>query len=429
MTGSAHRGGPIVAGTGSIGSDDSGALVVTGGRGGFVVALEDLARVVQLLVRCVETVSGAAFTVHRLELWSWSAVLSGMDTAVLLGRIEWCRAGAVATLRDLAGELDTLVRRTALVVTGYRLAEREATALVALARSATVAVTLGAQVAGNRVGLLLDGAAGAVEPVPVPVDSRVVVHDLASVLTSQSLVSGRPVVRVIEVEQADGSGAWIVQIPGTQDWSPRAGPLAHDLTSDARVMSLQRSALGDAALAALAHAQAGSGRPGVRAEPVMLTGHSLGGIVAMAIAADDRLRAEVNLTHVVTAGSPVGHVPVPPEVQVLALEHTGDVVPLADLTPNPDLPHWTTVRRDVPDAWMILPGPGPHEHSALTYRETARLAARAAEDGAHPSLVHWVASAAPFLAGQSAGREGGPEGLPPQRVRDYRVGRRPERAG
>ncbi|MGA8048074.1 MAG: hypothetical protein WCA30_17600 [Dermatophilaceae bacterium] len=429
MTGSAHGWASTVGGAGPSRDDGSGALMVTGGRGGFVVALEDLGRVVNLLVRCAETVSGAAFAVRRLELSSWSALLSAVDTAVLLGRIEWCRAGAVGTLRDLAGELDSLVRRTTLVVAGYRLAEQEAAALVALARSATVAVTLGAQVAGNRVGLLLDGAAEAVEPVPVPVDSRVVVHDLASVLTSQSLLSGIPVVRVIEVAQSDGSGAWIVQIPGTQEWSPRAGPLLHDLTSDVRVMSLQRSALGDAALAALAHAQAGSGRPDVRAEPVMLTGHSLGGMVAMAIAADDRLRAEVNLTHVVTAGSPVGHVPVPPEVQVLALEHTGDVVPLADLTPNPDLPHWTTVRRDVPDARMILPGSGPLEHSALTYRETARLAARAAANGAHPSLVHWVASASPFLVGESAGAGRTREGPRPQRVRDYRVGRRPEGAG
>lgn len=429
MTGPAHGRGFTVDGSGSSGDDDSGAIMVTGGRGGFVVALEDLGRVAQLLSRCVETVSVAALTVHRLELASWSALLGGADTAVLIGRVEWCRAGVVATLRDLAEELDSLVRRTTRTVTGYRLAELEAAALVAVARLATVAVTLGAQVAGNRLGLMLDGVADAVDPLPVPVDSRVVVHDLASVLTSQSLLSGLPVVRVIEVGQGDGSGAWIVQIPGTQEWSPRAGPLVHDLTSDVHAMSLQRSALGDAALAALAHAQADSGRPGARTEPVMLTGHSLGGIVAMTVAADDRLRAAVNLTHVVTAGSPVGHVPVPPEIEVLALEHTGDVVPLADLTQNPDLPHWTTVRRDVPDARMILPGSGPQQHSALTYRETARLAARAAEDGVHPSLVHWVASAAPFLVGESAGAGRTREGPRPQRVRDYRVGRRPEGAG
>ncbi|KAB7746437.1 hypothetical protein GA707_02765 [Nostocoides sp. F2B08] len=406
-----------------------GDLVVTGGRGGFVVAVEDLERVVQTLARCAETVSGAAFTVHRLELSSWAAWFSGLDTAIHLSRVEWCRVGAVTALRDLAVELDTLVRRTTWVITGYRLAEQESAALIALARSATVAVTLGAQLAGARVGLLVDGSPETVEQVPVAAGSRVVVHDLASVLTSQSLISGRPVVRVIEVAQPDGSGAWIVQIPGTQQWSPRADPRVHDLTSDVRAMSLRPSVLAETALAALLDAQVRSGRPDARGEPVMLTGHSLGGIVATAIAADARLREEVNLTHVVTAGSPVGHMPVPPGVQVLALEHTGDIVPLADLTPNPDLPHWTTVRRDVPDATMIMPGPGPREHSALTYRETARLAVRAAEDGGHPSLVDWMAGASPFLAGGPAGVARPRDGPGPQHVRDYRVRRRPEGAG
>jgi hypothetical protein len=408
---------------------ESGELVVTGGRGGFVVALEDLGRVVQTVLRCAETVSGAAFTVHRLELSSWSGWLSGLDAAILLGRIEWCRAGSVAALRDLASELDGLAWRTRAVITGYRLAEQEAAALVALARHATVGVMRGAQLAGNRAGLLVDGTAEAVESVPIAVDTRVFVHDLASVLTSQSLIDGHPVVRVVEVAQADGSGAWIVQIPGTQEWSPRAGPLVYDLTSDVRAMSLQPTVLADAALAALLRAQDDSGRPGSRGEPVMVTGHSLGGIVAATMAADDRLRSSVNLTHVVTAGSPVGHIPVSPEVQVLALEHAGDIVPLADLTPNPDLPHWTTVRRDVPDGRMILPGPGPPEHSALTYRETARLAARAAERGGHPSLVHWVASASPFLAGGRVDAGGPAGGADRQRVRDYRVRRRVGGAG
>jgi hypothetical protein len=404
-------------------------ITVTGGLGGFVVAADDLERVVQTLMSCAETISGATFTVHRLDLWSWAAMASGVDSTVLLARIEWCRSGLVGTLRDLAAELDTLAWRTARVVIGYRVAELEAAASVALSRSVVVAATRGVEAAGSRVGLLLDGAAERVEALPVAADSRVVVHDLASVLTSQSLLSGRPVVRVIEIRQDDGSGAWIVQIPGTAGWSPRAGPLVHDLTSDVRLMSLQRSALAVAALAALEHAQASSGRPGALTEPVMLTGHSLGGITAMAIAADDGLRAGVNVTHVVTAGSPVGHLPVPPDVQVLALEHVGDVVPAADLTPNPDLPHWTTVRRDVPGGRTLLPGAGPPEHSAVTYRETARLAARAAEDGTQPSLVHWTTTAAPFLAGGRTGSETVREEPGPQRIRDYRVRRRVEDAG
>jgi hypothetical protein len=417
------------------GDESAGGLVVSGGRGGFVVALEDLEPLVRVLLACGETVGRAAFTVHRLDLWSAVALRSGADIAVLLARIEWHRSGVVGVLRDLAADVDGLAWRTARAVLDYRVAEREAEAIVALGRTAVVGVTRGAEALGNRAGLLLDGTEAPLEAVPVAADSRVVVHDLTSVLTSLSLLSGLPLVRVIEVEQPDGSGAWIVQIPGTIAWSPRAGPVAHDLTSDVRLLSLQESVLATAALAALAQSQAASGRPSASTEPVMLTGHSLGGIAAMAIAADDDLRAGVNLTHVVTAGSPVGHVPVPPQVQVLSLEHVGDVVPLADLTANPDLPHWTTVRRDVPDARM-LPGSGPQEHSALTYRETARLAARAAADGAHPSLAHWAATAAPFLAAGPAaggsrpdGRAATPTAPGQQRVHDYRVGRRAPGAG
>ena len=407
----------------SVRGDRTEELTVTGGRGGIAAALDDLVGVVGVLRGGADTVGAAAFSVHRLDLWSAAAVRSGVDTAVLVARVEWCRSGVVGLLRDLAGELDTLAWRTMLAVRAYRQAELEAAAMTALARGAVVAVARSAQGGGARLGLLHDGTPAAAEAVPVEAESRVVVHDLASVVTSQSLLSGRPVVRVIEVEQPDGSGAWIVQVPGTQVWHPRAGPVPHDLTADVRLMGLQEAVLATATLDALTQAQAATGRATATEEPVMLTGHSLGGIAVMVLAADDRVRARANITHVLTAGSPVGHVPVPAQVQVLSFEHVGDVVPLVDLTPNPDLPHWTTVRRDVPGARMFAPGTGPPEHSAVTYRETARLAAGAAADGSHPSLEHWTLTAAPFLA---AGTGAGPG---PQRVRDYRVRRRRQRPG
>lgn len=43
-----------------------------------------------------------------------------------------------------------------------------------------------------------------------------------------------------------------------------------------------------------------------------------------------------NITHVVTAGSPIGRTDIPADVQVLSLENQRDIVPHLDAAPNPD---------------------------------------------------------------------------------------------
>ena len=68
-------------------------------------------------------------------------------------------------------------------------------------------------------------------------------------------------------------------------------------------------------------------------EPVLLVGHSLGGMEAAALASRDTGFA---ITDVVTAGSPTAQVDgFPDGVHVLSLEHHGDVVPLLDGADNP----------------------------------------------------------------------------------------------
>ncbi|MFN2320648.1 MAG: hypothetical protein ABR500_13330 [Dermatophilaceae bacterium] len=404
MSARANRGAPIT---------------VRGGRGGISVALGDLSRAVVELRSGADVLGAAAFGVHRLDLWSQELVLSGVDVASMLARTEWRRTAAVGLLRDLSGDLGHLAWRTRTVVNGYWLAEHEAALALRLGREATIAVSRSLQVLSEPIGMLRDGTPAPAEAVPVDVESRVEIWDLASIMTSQSLLSGQPVVRVIEVPQADRSSAWILQIPGTQVWDPRAGPVAHDLTSDVRLMGHQDGVLPRAALDALAQAQASSGRRD-RGDPVLVSGHSLGGIAAMSIAADPRAHERFHITHVVTAGAPVGHFVVRDEVAVLSLEHEDDVVHRADLAANPDRPNWTTVLRDVPGGRMVGPGSAPSEHGALTYRETARLASSAAEDGSEPSLVAWSATAAPFLARAATLPA---ESRREQRIRDYRVSR------
>jgi pimeloyl-ACP methyl ester carboxylesterase len=79
-------------------------------------------------------------------------------------------------------------------------------------------------------------------------------------------------------------------------------------------------------------------------DPVLLVGHSQGGMEAAAILSQG---SDFNVTDVVTAGSPTAQVDAFPDgSHVLSLEHQGDVVPLLDGADNPDTVEQTTVTFD-----------------------------------------------------------------------------------
>ena len=130
----------------------------------------------------------------------------------------------------------------------------------------------------------------------------------------------------------------IVYLPGTDDMTTLPWTQDHDvrdLPTDLLLMSGQDNSYQQGILDAMA--QAGVGRH----EPVLLVGHSMGGMEAAAILAHG---SDFDVTHVVTAGSPTAQVPAfPSGTHVLSLEHLGDVVPLTDGAPNPDSVQQTTV--------------------------------------------------------------------------------------
>jgi hypothetical protein len=144
-------------------------------------------------------------------------------------------------------------------------------------------------------------------------------------------------VRIIRT--TGGARAAIVDIPGTKSWQPLPN---HDVTSvatDLRAIAGRSSAYESGVFAALA-------RAGVRNDDdVMLVGHSEGGIVAAQAAIDARRSGRFRVTHVVTAGAPIGAIAhdLPAAVRVLAIENRGDVVPHADGHTNPDRVGLTTV--------------------------------------------------------------------------------------
>ncbi len=261
------------------------------------------------------------------------------------------------------------------------------------------------------------------EPVPEPVVRQVPVATDAVVPTSvsgivlgqQSLgqhgAEGR--VRVIEVPQPGGTSAWVVEIPGTQQWQPRAGRDPFDVTTDVAAMAGEGTVAARGVTAALDDAMAAAGRSGSQ-DPVLLTGHSQGGILAAALASDPAFRAGHRVTHVVTAGSPVARFPVPGDISVLSLENAQDPVPRLDGSRNPDRASWTTVTRDLTGDEDV--GGRPFAgHGTQEYVETSR-ALDAVAPGTNASVDHWRAGAAPFL---SAGAHG------PVVVRDYRIERAP----
>ena len=179
------------------------------------------------------------------------------------------------------------------------------------------------------------------------------------------------------IRGADGSVRHVVHLPGTDDFNApwdQDGD-SRDLETDLDLMARQP----DAYTAGVLEAMRGAGiRPD---EPVLLVGHSLGGMAAAAIAAAP---TGFRVTDVVTAGSPTAQVPgFPDGTHVLSLEQRGDVVPELDGAPNPDTVEQTTVVFDAD------PEPGVLAHHDYDVYEAG---AGLVDDATDPSVVDAVAS-------------------------------------
>ena len=206
-------------------------------------------------------------------------------------------------------------------------------------------------------------------------------------------------VQVVRMTHPDRSSAWIVQIPGTREMDTLAH-VDNPLDMDTNLNLMQREGMGpptvmeQQVLAAMRVAGIGPD------DPVMLTGHSQGGITAASLAA--RHPAGFHITSVVTAGSPIARFDIPDDVSVLSLEHAQDVIPHVDAADNPDRAGWTTVTRDLDSS------DGPETvaaaHSLPAYRTTAVLVDHDTTDA---SLEAWRDQNEEFFSGDgtTAGSE------------------------
>jgi hypothetical protein len=183
--------------------------------------------------------------------------------------------------------------------------------------------------------------------------------------------------------------SWVVDLPGTKEWQfdPRRREHLNDFATNLTTMAGDHSARVDGLTRALELAGVG------KDEPVMLVGHSQGGLVALRAAQEYDRTGAFAVTHVVTAGSPTSRIEAPASVSVLALENRYDLVPRLDGQPSePDANRVTVVfdaqRDDI----------GRNHGLATTYLPAGE-AVDASHD--HPSLAAWREGAGAFLAGRA----------------------------
>jgi hypothetical protein len=188
------------------------------------------------------------------------------------------------------------------------------------------------------------------------------------------------------VTGADGTRRAIVDIPGTKTFDPTKVADITGPATNVRALVGVPTSYEQGVLQAMHRAGV---RPG---DDVMLVGHSEGGMVAVQAAAASVASKRFTVTHVVTAGAPIGLTAgeLPPGVQVLALENHNDVVPHLDGRTNPDRPNITTVTVHRGDGSIIA------DHSIAKSYVPGAADVDASSD---PSVRSYLSGASGFFRG------------------------------
>jgi hypothetical protein len=172
----------------------------------------------------------------------------------------------------------------------------------------------------------------------------------------------------------------IVNLPGTSTLVPTLHNPT-DMAANLLAIEGQPTAYGEGVIDALDMAGV------TAADQVLLVGHSQGGMVAAALAAQLAGSGRFAISNVVTVGSPIARIDIPRNVQVLALENRNDPVPQMDGGRNEDSVDIVTVTVDTDrtglDAHGIESGYLP--------------AAEALEDSGDPSVRRALDDLAPYL--------------------------------
>ncbi|MFW7415392.1 hypothetical protein [Demequina sp. SO4-18] len=386
------------------------ALHGAGGAASVAAELADAGGRLATVARAYDEAEGAAQ--HRIGAAEWWRRAAGdlVDTAQFSARINlgiaWKASpmglASAALGRDRIG--DAVLPGAPPRTTGYLNGRTVGTALGLLDAPRGPLPTQYEATAGSLAALLgtlewmgdeprYTGAVpriGSALERPAPTG----VSDLVAGIDEVPL-GGDGAVAIDTIARPDGSRSHVVRIPGTQDLSVTSGSPFDNRTNAVGVLG------GDTDTARLV-------RDAMRAagvlptEPVMLVGHSQGGIVAATVAADES--QEFAITHVVTAGSPVDRIGHRDDIQYLHLSSEQEVVHQLDGRGTPDLPHITTVVADLraaQDPALAAAGTGlVSAHLVSSYS----AAGRAADASLHGSMTAWRTGAGAFLGDGVASR-------------------------
>ena len=341
----------------------------------------------RLLVSRLSRAVGSAAGEHPLGLLVAGAIVGRLAIAVAPAAL----LGASVVLRRTPGDLVAATRARAAQLANDALTEDAARIEIILAGvgSGLVSLPLGVQpVAAEPVPAAARLASGALDLDPhwrrraltvIPaVESQhpPAPRDLGDLARRLSALypdaGGRPgTIGVERLDHPDGTRSWVVEIPGTQELGLGFGENPLDMGTNVRLMAARPNDGTELVTEALRQAGVGAN------EPILLLGHSQGGMVAMSLAATAAFTSRYRVAAVATLGAPVGTVSVPRSIQVLNVEHVQDVIPALDGVPSPDEPNRTTVRRDL----RISPDPRDRfagrtagaAHGAGTYARSAEV--------------------------------------------------------
>jgi len=194
----------------------------------------------------------------------------------------------------------------------------------------------------------------------------------------------------IDVQTLTGAGGvrrHIVYLPGTDDMTTLPGHRdadVRDMDENLRLIAGEPTDYGRGVLDAMRQA-------GVRrGEPVLLVGHSQGGMEAAALASE---RTGFTVTDVVTVGAPTAQVASRPRrLHVLSIDNAGDAVPLAAGRPDRGSPGQVTVEIDTGETGVV------DEHDLSRYV----AGAEALDASNDPTVRGAVGRLSPFLGAESA---------------------------
>jgi hypothetical protein len=191
-------------------------------------------------------------------------------------------------------------------------------------------------------------------------------------------------VRIEEIVGPDGTTRYIIYVPATTDWSAKSGDNTTDMTTNVQGMAGNDTVMREMVRQAIADAGIDPN------DEVMLVGYSQGGITAGSLAADPAFLADVNVTALMTVGSPISDFAIGSDIDVLSIEHEQDLVPDLDGNENPAADNWSTITVDYdPDELRKAP--------ALRDKSDAEIADMFDSAGAAHSSTAYAASIALLL--------------------------------